>query len=329
MSIRVLSHRDVHRLLPPEQCAAAMREALTALAAGRIHQPDRRPVLDPPGAAGLLGLMPAYLAGDEPAYGLKAVTLFPGNTARGLDSHQGAVLLFDGSTGRARALLDASAVTEVRSAAVTAVATDLLARRDARVLAVVGTGVQGRAHVRALAGVRGFERIRVAARDAAKTRRVCAELAAELGRPVEPCSSVREAVTGADVVVTATDAAEPVLRREWLAPGCHVNAVGSAVATTRELDGATMAACDVFCDSVAAVRAEAGDYLLALREGAVGPDLLRASLGEVLTGAAAGRSGPERLTLFESVGLAAWDLVAALHAVARAERLGAGSVVPY
>jgi ornithine cyclodeaminase len=329
MPITVLSAEDIYRLLPPEACATTMREALAAMARGQVHQPARRPVLTPPDAAGLLGLMPAYLTTPKALYGLKAVCVFPGNTAKGLDAHQGAVLLFSGETGQALALLNASAITEVRSAAVSAVATGLLARPDATELAVLGTGVQGKAHIRALARVRPFKRIRVAARVLEKTKHVCSALEHELGLPVEACATAEEAVVGADVVVTATDSTQPVLRREWLSPGCHVNAVGAAVATSREIDGDTMAACAVFADSVAAVSAEAGDYLMARAEGAIGPDHLRASIGDVLIGSAPGRTDDHEITLFESVGLAVEDQAAARYALARAEDLGLGSRVDY
>ena len=150
MPLLVLSADDVHRLLPVEASIAAMREALLALARGEVHQPLRT-VIRPPGADGLLGLMPAYRAGDEPALGVKVVAVDPGNPARGRDAHQGAVLLLDGATGEPLALANASAVTAIRTAAVTAVATDVLARPDATTLAIIGSGVQARAHLPAVA----------------------------------------------------------------------------------------------------------------------------------------------------------------------------------
>jgi ornithine cyclodeaminase len=207
---------------------------------------------------------------------------------------------------------------------VTAVATGLLARDDAAELVVFGTGVQGAAHVRALARVRPFTRVRMLGRDAARTRAVCDRLQAELGLPVEPGVSPAEAVASADVVVTATTSPEPVLRREWLRPGTHVNAIGAAVATSRELDTATMADAAVFADSIPSVTAEAGDYVLAAAEAKVE---LRASIGDVLTGRAAGRTGPDELTVFKSVGLAVEDLCAARHAYTLARRDGVGTEV--
>ena len=225
MPLLVLSTADVHRLLPVDATIAAMRDALLALARGEVHQPLRT-VVRPPGAEGLLGLMPAFRAGAEPALGVKVVAVYPGNPARGRDAHQGAVLLLDGTTGEPLALANASAVTAVRTAAVTAVATDALARPDATTLAIIGTGVQAQAHLPAIAAVRRLTGIRVAGRSLESARRFALSQAV----PVEACATVEEAVSGADIVVTVTSSAEPVLSHDWLAPGAHVNAVGSSVA---------------------------------------------------------------------------------------------------
>ncbi|MGW4522109.1 ornithine cyclodeaminase family protein [Amycolatopsis sp. NPDC004378] len=322
MTLLVLSGDDVRAAFPPGEGLAPMRDALIALSRGEAHQP-LRPVVSPEGASGLLAMMPAYTAGA--GYGVKIVCLFEGNTALGLDAHQGAMLLFSGDTGEALALLNASVLTELRTPAVTAVATEALARSGAAELTVFGIGVQGAAHVRTLAAVRPLKRVRVVAGDASRAGRACAALSAELGVPVEVASSAEEAVRAADIVVTATTATAPVLRHEWLRPGTHVNAVGSCVPHTRELDTATMAAARVFVDSVESATHEAGDYLFAAREAAI--DLT--PLGDVLLGRAPGRTSPEEITVFESVGLAVQDLAAARFVVARAEETGAGTRVAY
>jgi ornithine cyclodeaminase len=245
----------------------------------------------------------------------------PGNPARGLDSHQGTVTLFDGQFGAPLAILDASAITAVRTAAVSAVATRLLARADARVLAILGAGVQGKAHLRALPPVREFDEVRVYSPTVAHARETAGETA-------QVASSAEEAVRGADVVVLATSAREPVIRREWLAPGAHVNAVGASLPSARELDVETVAACALFCDSRESLRNEAGEYLLAVQQGAItGEDHVRAELGEVLAGTAPGRRSAEELTVFRSLGLAVEDLAAAERAVARARELGIGTEV--
>jgi len=320
VKILVLAGHHVHELLPYAECADVMREALAGLARGQIQQPLRT-VVRPRDAAGFMGLMPAY--SPDAGYGLKAICITPGNPAIGKDTHQGGVLLFDGRSGEPLALVNASAVTEVRTAAVSAVATDLLARPGPAELAIIGTGVQGRAHAHAIAATRPLTGIRLAGRDPARTREVAAELGGQLGVPVSGHDDVAEAVAGAGIVVTATSSREPVLRREWLAPGVHVNAVGACLPTDREIDTATMAEAAIFADSRESVSHEAGDFLLAERDGAVNP--VRAELGELLTGTAPGRAAADEITLFESLGLAAEDLAAVSHLYEKATRRGAGT----
>ncbi len=234
------------------------------------------------------------------------------------------MLLSSGSTGEPVALLNASAVTEIRTAAVSVVATGLLARPDAGELAVIGSGVQARAHVLALDGARQLRQIRVASRDPERARQLAGGLAGQTRAPVHAAASVREAVTGAGIIVTATSSAEPVLAREWVAPGTHINAVGACLPHARELDTATMAAAAVFADRRESVLTESGDYRLAAAEGAIGPGQVRAELGELLAGTAAGRADSEEITVFESLGLAVEDLAAASLAYRKAVDL-AGS----
>jgi ornithine cyclodeaminase/alanine dehydrogenase-like protein (mu-crystallin family) len=311
--VRILDEHDVRRLLPLDECIPAMEGALAALARGEVHNPLRT-VVRPPGEPSLLGLMAAHRGGEEPLWALKAVAIFPANAARGLDLHQGFVALFDGETGQTRALLNAGAVTAIRTAAVTAVATRLLAREDASTLALLGAGIQARAHLDALRLVRGFERVVVWSPS---------------GRPLEGAESVasaEEAVRGADVVATVTSAAQPVLRRSWLKEGAHVNAVGSSIPTTRELDTETMRDAALFVDRRESTVNEAGDFLFPQREGAIGPEHIRAEIGELLLGAE-GRRSPSELTVFKSLGLAVEDLAAAEHVVRRAEAEGVGTEV--
>ena len=319
----ILGLADVLAALAPEECAEAMAAVLAAHARGEALMPLRS-VASFDGAAGFLGTMPAWRGGGEPVFSLKSVCVMPGNPARGLDAHQGTVTLFDGTTGVPRAILNASAVTAVRTAAVSAVATRLLARPQARVLAILGAGVQARAHVRALAGVREFESVRVYAPSAEHARAV-ASLADGAG---SIAASAEEAVRGADVVVLATSSREPVLRREWLEPGTHVNAVGASQPSARELDVDTVAASALFCDSRESLRTEAAEFRLAVEQGAIdGEDHVRGELGEVLAGLADGRRSAEELTVFRSLGLAVEDLAAAETAVARARELGIGTEV--
>jgi ornithine cyclodeaminase/alanine dehydrogenase-like protein (mu-crystallin family) len=323
VKILVLAARHVHELLPYRECADVMREALAQLAAGQLQQPLRT-IVRPRDAAGFMALMPAYgPAAGYGHYGVKAICISPGNAALGKDAHQGGVLLFAADTGEPLALVNASAVTEIRTAATSAVATTLLARGDAAELAIIGTGVQGRAHAHAVAATRPLTGIRIAGRDPARAREVAAELAGQLNLPVSAHDTVPGAVAGADIVVTATTSRLPVLRREWLSPGTHVNAVGGCVPGDREIDTATMGEAAIFADSRESVYSEAGDYLLAQAEGVTNP--VRAELGELLVGTAPGRAGPGEITLFESLGLAAEDLAAASYVYQQAIRLGAGT----
>jgi ornithine cyclodeaminase len=330
MRVLILSHRDVVAALSPRACAEAMAAVLAARARGETYHPLRT-VMRAPGAAGLMGLMPSWRGADRDggaaAFALKAICIMPGNPARGLDAHQGTVTLFDGETGEPTAILDASAVTEIRTAAVTTVATGLLARADARSLAILGAGVQGRAHLTALAGVRDFEQVRVYAPTRAHAEAL-AEQADLPGAQVSAADTAQEAVRGADVVVTATNSREPVLAHAWLKPGAHVNAVGASTPQAREIDTATVAASALFCDSRESVRHEAGEFQLAVREGAItGEEHIRAELGEVLAGSAPGRRGDGELTLFRSLGIGVEDLAAAGIAVAAAREQGLGMEV--
>jgi ornithine cyclodeaminase len=212
-------------------------------------------------------------------------------------------------------------VTAVRTAAVSAVATRALARQDAKGLAILGAGVQARSHLEALPHVCELEWIRVWSPTQANAESVAAESALE----VEVAESAEAAVRGADIVVTATSSREPVVERGWLAAGAHVNAVGSSIPTTRELDTETMSEAALFCDARESLVNEAGDYLLA----GIGPERIRAELGEVLAGSAEGRRSDQELTVFKSLGLGVEDLAAAEHVYGRARAEGVGSTVPF
>jgi len=329
MRVLILSHSDVLAALPPQACADAMAAVLADNARGETYLPLRS-IMRPPAASGFMGLMPAWRGqhrDQAAAFGLKTICLIPGNPARGLDAHQGLVTLFDGETGVPTAILDASAVTAVRTAAVTAVATGLLARRDARELGILGAGVQARTHLRALATVRDFEQVRVYAPTRAHAEAVVAEATVARAK-VSVARSAEEAVRAADVVVVATSAREPVLTRAWLRPGAHLNAVGASTPQAREIDTATVAACALFCDSRESLRNEAGEFQLAIREGAIpGEEHVRAELGEVLVGTSPGRRDDSELTMFRSLGLAIEDLAAAQSAVTTARAQGIGTEV--
>lgn len=322
MKILILNHDEVVRLLTMGECIGLMREALMRLAEGEVYQPLRT-IVRPPGAKGVMGLMPSYVSGEQAAYGLKTVCVFPENPAIGKDAHQGAVLLFSAQTGELLALMNASAITAIRTAAVSGVATDLLARKDARSLAIVGAGVQARTHLAAMSHVRSIERCRVVSRTIEHAKQFAEEMSVPF--PVEAVATVEEALDGADLIATVTNAKEPVVTREWVANGAHLNVVGSSTPHGREVDTATIAASSLFVDRRESTINEAGDYLFAAREGAIGPDHIRAELGEVLTGQKPGRTSPDEITLFKSLGLAIEDLAAAGYLYRKAKELNAGA----
>lgn len=328
MKILILSHAEVSELLPIKECIPVMREALIALAAGTAHQPLRT-IIRPPEAKGVMGLMPSYMSGDNAAFGLKAICVFPGNPVKGKDSHQGGVLLFSAETGELMAIMNASAITAIRTAAVSGVATDMLARPDASNLAILGSGVQARSHLIAMSEVRRINRCRIASRHIEHAREFAQGMSQEVSFPLEPVETVSQALEGADLIVTATTAKEPIVTREWIAAGAHLNLVGSSTPKTREVDSETIAAASLFVDRRESTLNEAGDYLFPARDGLIGPDHIRAELGEVLKGDKPGRTSPEEITCFKSLGIAIEDLYAAEYLYRQAQQKRVGTWVEF
>jgi len=319
VSVLILSEENVREVLDMESCIAAMEEVLAALARDELFLPLRF-IMRPPSES-MFGLMPAYRGGADPVFSLKEIVVSPGNSARGLDPHQGAVILHDGQTGLLRAVLNASAVTEIRTAAVSAVATKRLARPGARIVAVLGSGVQGRSHVQAMQAIVRDPELRIWSRNPSHAEALALESHAVV------CETVEEALDGAEIVCTTTASREPIVRLEWLAPGAHVNAVGSSIPSARELDARTVASASLFVDRRESTLNEAGDYLLAVDEAGIGPDHIRAELGEVLVGSHPGRTADDELTVFKSLGLAVEDLAAADLCVGRARERGVGTEI--
>jgi len=221
------------------------------------------------------------------------------------------------------------AITEIRTGAVSAVATRLLAREDASKLAIIGSGVQARSHLAAIACVRKLKRARVASRSLENARKFADEMQTKHAFPIEPVATAEEAIRGADVIVTATTSHEPVLNREWISPGAHINAVGTYSFAAREVDTATMVAAKLFVDRRESALNEAGDYLIAAREGAIGPEHIRAEIGELLIGSASGRTTRDQITLFKSLGLAIEDLASADYLYQKARQSNSGTWVDF
>lgn len=314
-----MSEADVRASLSMGELIDAMEGALIAFSAGRVMQPVRGVMQI--GERAFFGLMPA-LDSANGLLGTKLVTVLPANTAKGLPSHQAAIVLFDAASGALLAVADGRYITEARTAAVSAVSLRHLARRDAKVLAIIGSGVQAHSHLEALTLVRDFEEIRAWSPNAENLARFAT------GRNVRACASAEQAVRDADVIVLATASTVPVIEADWVAPGSHVIAVGACRPTDREVDGRLVARSLVVVDSRAAAMLEAGDILLAIGEGAIGPEHLHAELGEVAGGTKTGRQDDAQVTLFKSLGLAIEDVVSAGMAYRRAQATGCGILVP-
>jgi len=302
-----ISQEEVPGLLPMAECIEAVRQALGDLARGKGIQP-LRPVMWLPEKVGALGMMPGYLGSIE-TVGIKTVTVFPGNAGTEYDSHQGTVMLFDAGNGRLKAVIDATEVTAIRTAAASAVATDLLARKDSSVLALLGAGVQGHSHARAIPLVRPITEIRVWSRNPERAAGLAE--AGDDDANIRAVGSVAEAVAGADIVCTTTASPEPILPGSLLEPGMHVNAVGSSVPFARELDSEAMGRTRIFVDRRESTLNESGDFLMAQAEGAIGEDDIVAEIGELIDGSHPGRESDDEITTFVSLGLAVEDIAAA------------------
>ena len=325
MPVRILSQNEVTALLPMKECIEVMEGALRTLSQDGAQLPLRT-VMRLPDGRSLFGVMPAWLA-TPLSVGLKAITVFPGNEGTRLDSHQGLVILFDPGIGVPIAVLDASSITAIRTAAVSGVATRALAREDAGDLALVGTGVQARTHLQAMQEVRKLRRVRAFGRNPEGLTGLVRWASARLGMTVEAAATPREAVEGADLICTVTASATPVVQSEWVPDGAHLNAVGASVPTSRELDTETVRRGRLFVDRLESARNEAGDFLIPRSEGAIGDGHILGELGEVLLGRIAGRTGASQVTIFKSLGIAIEDLAAASYVLQKAEAQGVGIVV--
>jgi ornithine cyclodeaminase len=300
-----------------------MRRAMIAVSQGRSTLPIRQ-FMAVPGAPGKLAVMPGTL-GDPDCFGIKLVAKYDRPHGDPLGTHVGMVLLFDSAKGVPLAMVEGSSLTAIRTSAASALATDLLARRDATRLAIVGTGEQALRHVAAMQAVRPIAEVRVWGRDPARTAAFANEARAQSGLAVTPADSIAAAIAGADIVCTATSAAAPLVTGAMLAPGQHLNLVGSAIPTTAEIDTAAVARSRFYVDYRPAAMAAAGELLSAIAAGAVSEDHIVAEIGEVAAGTAPGRGSDNEITLYKSLGVAAQDLAAA-HAIwTKAEAEGAGA----
>ena len=323
-----LNRHEVESLLDLDRLVEALGPAMAELSAGRVSMPARV-AAQVPEYGGLLGAMPAFL--HSPAVlSTKLVSVFPQNVARGLPSHQAVILVFEASTGSPRAILDGTSITAARTAAGSALATRLLARPEARTLAIIGTGVQARAHARAIVRVRPIQEIRVLGRHPERAAALAEEFARDLKISAGAFELAQGAFSGVDVICATTHSAEPVVRGEWLEPGVHINSVGLN-AKGRELDGEVVRRAVVVVETRAAALAPApsgsNDLLWPLRDGLIDEKHIHAEVGELISGARLGRTSPDQITLYKSVGVAVQDAVAAHLVLEAAAQQGVGREV--
>jgi ornithine cyclodeaminase/alanine dehydrogenase-like protein (mu-crystallin family) len=323
--MRVLTRPQVEELLDLDQLIDALAEAMADVSAGKASLPPRVAAFVPD-----LDAMSAAMPGYVPSIGIletKLVNVFPHNEEHGRPSHQAVIVAFDPETGTPRALMDGTYITAVRTAATSALATRLLARRDSSTVAIIGTGVQARAHSRAIPQVREIKEVRIAGRDHDKAAGMAEEMAAELEAPVRAMESAQEAVDGADIVCATTHASQPVIDRRWLSPGVHVNSVG-VNRDGPEIDAATVADALVVVESrdaaLAPFPAGASDLTIPIQDGLITADHIHAELGELVSGARPGRTSDDQITLYKSVGIAAEDAAAAALVLKAAEDKDAG-----
>jgi len=315
-----LTENEVASLLPMGDVLTALEAAFYAQAEGKISMPLRTLATS---GSGILGAMPAAISGEGAALGAKLVTFFPGNAATGVHTHQALIALFDPGSGEPQAIMDGRFITEIRTAATSALATRALARSDARVLAILGTGVQARAHVAALAEVMNVDELRIWGRTA-KVAAEVADFARKRGLHSRVAATVTDACHGADVVCTVTSARDPIVTATDIDPGTHVNAVGFAGLTARELAGDLVARARIFVDSVEGALNESGNIVLAVREGQLPAKPALTQLCDVLAGRAPGRHDRDDITIFDSLGIAIEDLACArlVFERARAGKIG-------
>ncbi len=304
--MKIIEAQEVRRRLTMPVCVELMRTALRELEAGNWSQPVRSIAVMPGGEK--FGFMPAWL-GD--CFGAKVLSASPKNAGTGYPSHIGYVMLFESEHSTFLGMADASVITEVRTGAVSGVATDLLARADAHRLAVIGAGAQGRSHLAAMQVVRDIREVAVYDRDPDAAARYCGEMSALYGIPVTAAASVEEAVRGADIICTVTPSKEPYLEAEWVAPGTHINAVGAFTPTAREVTSALVAGSRLYADQVEAMKKECGEFLIPCQEGLIDEGHIVGSLGDVLLGRVPGRGSEEEITLFDALGLAVEDVACA------------------
>jgi alanine dehydrogenase len=323
----VLTHDDVAALLPMAAAIDVTDKVMRVVSRGEAELPLRHVV--PTGGGNMMGVMSGSLAAPH-CYGVKLVSLFPGNPERGLSSHRGAVVLFEAETGGAVAMMDAGLLTAIRTAAASAVATRALAREDASSLALIGYGEQAEHHLEAMIEVRPISRLHVAGRSAERAADFAASAAARYSQlEVNHGTDIQAAVADADIVCTVTAAATPVLMGDWISKGTHVNIVGASLPSKREVDDRMVERASIWVDYMPSTLAQAGEIVDMIADGRFSADLLKGEIGALLDGKVEGRAGAGEITAYRSLGVTAQDLAAAQFVYIQAETQGRGQKVDF
>jgi ornithine cyclodeaminase/alanine dehydrogenase len=321
----ILSRAQVRDLLDMRDAIDSVEKGLIEFSAGQAVMPVRVTTQVPAHSGIVLG-MPAFL-GATNALGTKIVTVYKNNPSKGLPTILAVVVVNDPETGKVEAIMDGGYLTAVRTAAASAVGTKYLARPESRVVGILGTGVQGESHLWAMTEVAKVERVVIYNRSREKAEQFQRSMGDRFKLPIEIVSSEEEVCRASDILVLATTAAEPIVRKEWIKPGAHINAVGSHSPAARELDGDTVAAARIVVDSRDANMAECGDLLIPMKEGRFGPEHFADEIGEVAAGKKPGRGSADEITIYKSVGIAVEDVATASLVYARAKARGVGTQV--
>jgi alanine dehydrogenase len=306
-----VNKEKIASLLPMNECIEVMEKMFRSLAAGECLQPLRN-IMQLPDGAGVLGMMPGH-AERLGVMGIKVISVFHANSEAGLPSHQGVVILFDAKNGQPLMFFDALEITAIRTAAASAVATKFLSREKSSILAIIGSGEQAKRHVEAMLIVRNIKQINIWSRNENNANHLVNELLGEYNLNIHAKKNVQEAVKNAHIICTVTASKEPVVMGEWIAPGTHINAVGSSTPVSRELDTNAIIRSKLFTDRYESLFKEAGDFLIPKKEGAIMEDHAKAEIGEVIAGTKKGREHDEEITVFKSLGIAAEDIFSAYH----------------
>jgi alanine dehydrogenase len=307
----IINKETIASLLSMEECISVMENTFRSLASGHCVQP-LRPLMWLPDKTGILGMMPGY-AGDIDVMGIKVISIFPGNKNSMYSSHQGLVLLFETKNGRPICIADADEITAIRTPAASAVATNILAKKEAETLSILGSGLQAARHIEAMLLVRKIKKITLWSRNEIHAKQLAEKVAGKINLEIKVVKNPEEAIRGSDIICTVTGSIEPIVKGEWVSKGTHINAVGACTPVARELDTATILKSKLFTDCYESLFNEAGDFIIPKNEGVIDDSYVKGEIGEILLEKKTGRTSNEEITIFKSLGLAVEDIFAVNH----------------